>query len=458
MNIDDDGCRVQPWRHALNIPACLNECGKWQQATMEINHQAQLLPPVQSPRRVQEPSDPQVERTTAFGKEVIVITGSTIIAGVSGYKDIAKGVSLLFKACGLSLLITFVSAVILMHFQLHLPPGARHSRCTDLSSATLVLLTGVLLIATNGMFVVLMNKDNTVLLILVLPVVLVLGMLAGADSPPGDAAQGTAEQDEAYEEAMKRNAELAAFGATAAFAIEGALILGYLKYPSLDGSGHSQVDVAVSFVASTVSVVAMAITALPVRALFPSAQARLVAVIGRLNRAMLAALISMAMVLAVEFLQWWFLLSLLPEAIAGTLNVAIMAWSGDGGGAVASHGGGSVDGGDEAAVTRERMTKVFKTVATISFTLMACTYAVYLGHKKHDVYLRAAMVVMLAAILSSLRQMLRPFPFELDLPRARGWWAVAVGAISLVFPGLALLIAAPLLVKIFVHFYFGHVN
>ncbi|KAG8068318.1 hypothetical protein GUJ93_ZPchr0005g15987 [Zizania palustris] len=429
---------------------------------MEINQQAQLLPPVQSPHRVQEPSDPQGERTTAFGKEVIGITSSAIIAGVSGYKDIAKVASLqLFKAAGFSLLITFASAVIMTQFQMHLPPGARHNRCADLSSAILVFLTSVLLIATSGTCVVLMNKDNTVLLILVLPVVLVLGMLADADSPPGDAAKGTAGQDEAYEEAMERNAELASFGATVAFATEGALILGYLKYPSLDGGCYSQVDLAVSFFASTVSVVAMAITALPVRTLFPSAQARLVVVIGRLNRAMLGALISMAMVLAVEFLQWWFILSLLPEAIVGTLNVAIMgfmAWSGDGEGSVASHGGGSVDGGDEAAVTRERMAKVFKTVATISFTLMACTYAVYLGHNKHDVYLRSAMVVMLAAILSSLRQMLRPFPFELDLPRATGWWPVAVGAVSLVFPGLALLIAVPLLVKISVHFYFDHVN
>ncbi|KAL5203079.1 hypothetical protein ABZP36_014031 [Zizania latifolia] len=429
---------------------------------MEINHRAQLLPPVQSPRRVQEPNDPQVERTTAFGKVVIGITSSAIIAGVSGYKDIAKVASLqLFKAAGFSLLITFASAVIMTQFQMHLPPGARHNRCTDLSSAILVLLTSVLLIATSGMFVVLMNKDNTVLLILVLPVVLVLGMLAGADSPPGDAAKDTAEQDEAYEEAMERNAELASFGATVAFATEGALILGYLKYPSLDGGCHSQVDLAVSFFASTVSLVAMAITALPLRTLFPSAQARLVAVIGRLNRAMLGALISMAMVLAVEFLQWWFTLSLLPEVIAGTLNVAItgfMAWSGDGEGAIASHGGGSVDGSDKAAVTREWMDKVFKTVATTSFTLMACTYAVYLGHKKHDVYLRAAMAVMLAAILSSLRQMLRPFSFELDLLRARGSWPVVIKAFSLLIPGLALMIAVPLFVKISVHFYFDHVN
>lgn len=85
---------------------------------------------------------------------------------------------------------------------------------------------------------------------------------------------------------------------------------------------------------------------------------------------------------------------------------------------------------------------------------MAGTYAVYLGQKKYDVYLRAAMLVMLAAVVSSLRQMLRPF----GRSRARGWWAVAAGAVSLVFPGLALVIAIPLFVKIFVHFYFGHVN
>lgn len=420
---------------------------------MEYQPHAHLLP---------QRNDTQVERATAFGKEAIGITGSAIVAGVSGYKDIGKGAAttLLFKAGGFSLLVTFVSAVVLMHFQMHQPPAAPRSRCADLSSAVLVSLTGVLLVATNGMFVALMDRDNdTMLVILVLPVVLVLGMLAGADLPPTEGAVTAAAvaQDEAYEEAMKSSAELATFGATAAFAIEGALILGYLKYPSsLDGCGRSppaQVDLAVASFASTVSVLAMAATALPVRTLFPSARARAVAVAGHLNRAMLAALVSMATILAVEFLQWWFMLSLLPEAIAVALNVAIMAWTTEGGANV-------VDGSVEAAAAaasagaRERRAKGFRAVATTSFTLMAGTYAVYLGQKKYDVYLRAAMLVMLTAVVSSLRQMLRPF----GRSRARGWWAVAAGAVSLVFPGLALVIAIPLFVKIFVHFYFGHVN
>uniref|UniRef100_A0A0E0DSW7 Uncharacterized protein n=1 Tax=Oryza meridionalis TaxID=40149 RepID=A0A0E0DSW7_9ORYZ len=412
---------------------------------MENQAHAHLLP---------QRNDTQVERATAFGKEAIGITGSAIVAGVSGYKDIGKGAAttLLFKAGGFSLLVTFVSAVVLMHFQMHLPPAAPRSRCADLSSAVLVSLTGVLLVATNGMFVALMDRDNdTVLVILVLPVVLVLGMLAGADLPPTEGAVTAAAvaQDEAYEEAMKSSAELATFGATAAFAIEGALILGYLKYPSLDGCGRSppaQVDLAVASFASTVSVLAMAATALPVRTLFPSARARAVAVAGHLNRAMLAALVSMATILAVEFLQWWLMLSLLPEAIAVALNVAIMARTTER--AAAAAGDGDEAGG------RERMAKGFRAVATMSFTLMAGTYAVYLGQKKYDVYLRAAMLVMLAAVVSSLRQMLRPF----GRSRARGWWAVAAGAVSLVFPGLALVIAIPLFVKIFVHFYFGHVN
>lgn len=251
---------------------------------MENQPHAHLLP---------QRNDTQVERATAFGKEAIGITGSAIVAGVSGYKDIGKGAAttLLFKAGGFSLLVTFVSAVVLMHFQMHQPPAAPRSRCADLSSAVLVSLTGVLLVATNGMFVALMDRDNdTVLVILVLPVVLVLGMLAGADLPPTEGAVTAAAvaQDEAYEEAMKSSAELATFGATAAFAIEGALILGYLKYPSsLDGCGRSppaQVDLAVASFASTVSVLAMAATALPVRTLFPSARARAVAVAGHLNR------------------------------------------------------------------------------------------------------------------------------------------------------------------------------
>lgn len=420
------------------------------------SEQLRFLPsprPVQSTGRVQESNPAEAERATAFGKEVIGITGSAIMAGISGYKDIAKGVSLLFKAGGFSLLLTFISGVILMNFQLHLPSGGWHTRCTDLSSAVLVSLTSVLLMATNAMFVALMNKDDTVLVILVLPVVLVVGMLAGADvradTAQGTAAAAAAEQDEAYEAAMKSNAELASFGATVAFAIEGVVILGYLKYPSFAGCSHSQVDLAVSFFASTVSVLAMTITALPVRALFPSARARLVAVVNHLKCAMLAALISIAMIFAVEFLDWWFMLSLIPEVIAGTLNVTIMAWREDGGGVPGPRGPGAGDGEAEG---RERVVKVFKAVATMSFTLMAGTYAVYLGHTKYDVYLRAAMLVMLAAIVSSLRQMLRPF--ELDLPRARGWCAVAIGAVSFVFPGLALVIAGPLLVKIFVHFYF----
>ncbi|KAF0921435.1 hypothetical protein E2562_006998 [Oryza meyeriana var. granulata] len=80
---------------------------------------------------------------------------------------------------------------------------------------------------------------------------------------------------------MKSNAELASFGATPAFAIEGALVLG------------------------------------PASSRWPATS--------RLECAMLAALVSMAMILAVKFLQWWFMLSLLPKAIAVALNVATMA-------------------------------------------------------------------------------------------------------------------------------------
>ncbi|CAO2177733.1 unnamed protein product [Urochloa humidicola] len=162
----------------------------------------------------------------------------------------------------------------------------------------------------------------------------------------------------------------------------------------------------------------------------------LIRVVERLRHAVLAALAMMALVVSVEFLEGFIVLSFCPEAIALVLYYAVEFFSREGRGE-----------------NLPWLDFAFRIVATVGFSLMTglYLYAAFLGTDHYSVYLKAAMFILLLAVLSSLSRLAIP----LDVPGVGVAGAVEVGiaGIAVAFPAAALLAAIPLVLKVFLDLY-----
>jgi len=94
---------------------------------------------------------------------------------------------------------------------------------------------------------------------------------------------------------------------------------------------------------------------------------------------------------------------------------------------------------------------VFRIVAAVGFSLMTGLYGAFLGTDHYSVYLKAAMFILLLAVLSSLSRLAIP----LDLPEVGGAGALEMGIAGIVvaFPAPALVAAIPLVLKVFLDLY-----
>uniref|UniRef100_A0A0A8YY69 Uncharacterized protein n=1 Tax=Arundo donax TaxID=35708 RepID=A0A0A8YY69_ARUDO len=135
----------------------------------------------------------------------------------------------------------------------------------------------------------------------------------------------------------------------------------------------------------------------------------------------------MALVVSVEFLDGFVVLSVCPEAVAAVLYCAAEFFS------VRVPRGESVPWLDFA----------FRIVTTVGFALMTGLYAAFLGTDHYSVYLKAAMFVLLMAVLSSLSRLAIPF----HVPEMGGAVEIGIAGIALAFPAAALLAAIPLVLK-----------
>ncbi|KAF2953074.1 hypothetical protein DAI22_01g383801 [Oryza sativa Japonica Group] len=226
--------------------------------------------------------------------------------------------------------------------------------------------------------------------------------------------------DGGYDEATKSTFDLATVSTMAALGLQGTIVFGYLKTPEKK-SEHDDppLDLAVCYIAST--------------------RKALVGIIGSLRHVLLASLALMAVVVSVEFLDGFVVLSVWPEAVALVLYYAAQLCSG-------RQPGGGVG-------SRPWIEFVFRIVATAGFTLMAGLYAAFLGTNHYSVYLKAAMLVLLMAVLSSLSRLANP----VYMPEIDGaLLEFCVAGVALAFPAVSLLVACPLVLKVFVDLYIHH--
>jgi len=109
---------------------------------------------------------------------------------------------------------------------------------------------------------------------------------------------------------MKGTFDMATIGTMASFALQGTVAFGYLKTPDNNqGKGDPPLDLAVCFATSTFSLVMMMICAMPLVLLPANMLEDLIRVVERLRHVVLAALAVMALVVSVEFLEGFVVLT-----------------------------------------------------------------------------------------------------------------------------------------------------
>lgn len=234
-----------------------------------------------------------------------------------------------------------------------------------------------------------------------------------------------------YEAAMKGTIDVATVGTIVSFTLQGAIVFGYLKAPGGNQAKRDPpLDLTVCYATSTFSVMVMMLSAAPLVRLPDDMLKVLISVVTRLKHLVVIALVMMALVVAVEFLDGFVVLSFFPEAVAVVLYYAVEFFS-------AREPRGESSPHDFA----------FRIVATAGFTLMTGLYAAFLGTDHYTVYLKATMFVLLLAVLSSLSRLVIP----LHVPDVGG----AVALVALAFPAVALLSACPLVLMVLYDHYLG---
>ncbi|OEL36719.1 hypothetical protein BAE44_0002263 [Dichanthelium oligosanthes] len=223
---------------------------------------------------------------------------------------------------------------------------------------------------------------------------------------------------------MKGTIDLATVGIIASFALQGAIVFGYLKAPvGNQAKRDPPLDLTACFATSTFSVIVMMLCATPLVRLPDDMLKVLISAVVRLRPIVAIALVMMALVVAVVFLDGFVVLSFFPEVVAVFLYYAVEFFS-------ARQPRGESSPHEFA----------FRIVATTGFTLMTGLYAAFLGTDHYSVYLKAAMFILLLAVLSSLSRLVIP----LHVPDVGG----AVALVALAFPAVALLSACPLVLMV----------
>nr|XP_034594328.1 uncharacterized protein LOC117856032 isoform X3 [Setaria viridis] len=393
--------------------------------------------PLHGTRSVEELAKSESERIKTFYQTILSVLVVFIVAALSGYKDIKElysttnhkkvHLSNLLVAEGFLLIMTFLCAVALMMFEFFVYQYGRRVRSWYRVVTVLVAVTGTMLIAANTVLVILSNRNNTALSVILAPVLVLVGVAVRAGAWMEEERSATLASR--YDMAMKGTFDMATIGTMASFALQGTVAFGYLKTPDNNqGKGDPPLDLAVCYATSTFSLIMMMICAMPLVLLPANMLEDVIRVVERLRHVVLAALAMMALVVSVEFLEGFIVLSVCPEAVALVLYYAVEFFSREGRGE-----------------SLPWLDFVFRIVATVGFSLMTGLYAAFLGTDHYSVYLKVAMFILLLAVLSSLSRLAIP----LDVPEVGVAGAVEMGiaGIVVVFPAAALLAAIPLVLK-----------
>ncbi|CAO2195100.1 unnamed protein product [Urochloa humidicola] len=370
------------------------------------------------------------DRIKIFYQTVGLAIMAFIMAALSSYKNTTSHskahLRSLLVAGSFLVFMTFLCAMILMMFDIVLyQRGRRRGRRWFLVLNILVVVTGTMLIVADTILVIVTNRKYMVLSVSVIlvPVMALIGVVARAGAWMEEQLNPTLGSSRC-EAAMKGTIDVATIGTIVSFTLQGTVIFGYLKAPGGNQAKRDPpLDLIACYATSTFSVIVMMLCATPLARLPDDMLKVLISVVMKLRHLVVIALVMMALVVAVEFLDGFIVLSFFPEAVAVVLYYAVEFFS-------AREPRGESSPHDFA----------FRIVATAGFTVMTGLYGAFLGTDHYSVYLKAAMFILLLAVLSSLSRLAIP----LHVPDVGG----AVALMALAFPAMAFLSACPLVLMV----------
>nr|CAB3478704.1 unnamed protein product [Digitaria exilis] len=369
-------------------------------------------PPLHGNGSAEELAKSESDRIKTFYQTVLSVLVVFIVAALSGYKDIKE----LYSTTN------------------HKKHG-RRGRSWYRVVTILIAVTGTMLIVANTVLVIITNRNNTALSVVLAPVLVLVSVAVRAGAWMEEERSATdATLGSKYDTAMKGTFDMATIGTMASFGLQGTIAFGYLKTPgSNQGKDDPPLDLSVCYATSTISLIMMMICAMPLALLPANMLKNLIEVVENLRNVVLAALAMMALVVSVEFLDGFVVLSVCPEAVALVLDYAVEFFSREAGGQKLSW-----------------LDFVFRIVAAVGFSLMTGLYGAFLGTDNYSVYLKAAMFILLLAVLSSLSRLAIP----IDVPEEIGGVVqMGIAGIVVIFPAAALIASIPLVLKVFLDLY-----
>ncbi|XP_072968376.1 uncharacterized protein [Typha angustifolia] len=367
-------------------------------------------------------------RIIFFSYTVSAIFWGLLMAAFPAYQNINQPFSTPIYVGFILFVSTVLSAYILMKYsfnQLKRNPIAPNR----LVFIALISISGVLLLVSNGLLLVLVNQRNAVLATLLLPVIVILGILVNG----GTSTRTTTDHDhpniadlEAYELEIKTTFDLSLFINLTAFGLQIGTIFAYLKNFPNQAHPHPRLDLSVSFLTSTLAVFSMMVTSMPLAFNRSIMRDGLVAILKPLRYVMLALLGSSAFVLSTAFLDGITVLAFFPEFIASVAYFAIEFRRGSPD--AASPAGGVLFG---AVNFKKELDQIFRGSTTANFAMLSVLYAVYMGGEGRSVFFKAFVFFVVSAIIAGLSRI----ALALKSPETESW-AKAMELLTFFSPGL----------------------
>jgi hypothetical protein len=370
-----------------------------------------------------------MKRSSSFAQVSIVAATGISTAAFSVGKDVKLHRHVL-EAGGCFLVAAYLSALLLIYLKLLLSEHKKlhlsHIRLLQL----LCLTSGTALVGTNSLLLVLINEGNGLLALNLLPVQAVIGTVAYCATPTEASLR-----DEAFEAVIKSGRKVALFASGAAFAVQTALVFGYLNNSGFQaaGVGGHRLDVSVSFLTSLLGVFLVVATCMPLGYATEAGRDRVLAMLRCLKDAVLALLALTAATLGQEFLGGYAVLALFPEFAVAAMYYAVTLRS---------------DGQQGDAEEHKMDVLVTGVVATFGFAMLGAAYAALLGTPEYGVYTKALAFTLLAAVMSSLARVAGPHCGTRRDKNAAAW-VVFLGNI---LPVVEMLVAVPLAAKVVIDF------
>ncbi|KAF0923650.1 hypothetical protein E2562_006630 [Oryza meyeriana var. granulata] len=369
-----------------------------------------------------------LKRVISLAETFIAIATGILAAAFSAGKDVNLHRHVL-AAGGCFLVVTYLSALLLIYMKLFLSDYRQLRRWHVRSLQLLCVISGASLVATNSLLLVLIGEGNGLLSLNLLPVQGIIGVLAYHATPT----EGSV-RDEAFEAQIKSARKVAPFASATAFAVQTTLVFGSFSNATLQAMGGRRLDLSLSFLASALSVFLVVATCMPLGFRNHGARDKVLSFVRYLKHGVMAMLAVTAVTLGQEFLGGAAALALFPEITVAAMYYAVSLPA------------------DETAArdAADRKREVLPTVvvATFGFGMLGAAYAALFGTPEYDLYTKALSFTLLTAVMSSLGRVAGPLCNARRDKSSAAW----VGFLSNILPIVEMLVAVPLAAKVMVDF------